>query len=117
MRLIGRRSGRGEHAGEPLAGSGPPQDHHLARQQRPAGPHVGDGFDAALNGDTSGGASVGTDAFSGVNNVRATSFDDVLLGGNPAFNSTGIEIFDGRGGNVTAGCAGRAAHARAQRGH
>ena len=40
---------------------------------------------------------MGTDSFSGVNQVRGSSFADTLLGGNPLTN--GLESFDGRGGN------------------
>ena len=41
------------------------------------------GFATAISvGDT----SVGTDSFSGVNQVRGSSFDDTLLGANPLFN-------------------------------
>ncbi len=46
---------------------------------------------------TGDASSVGTDSFSGVNQVRGSSFDDTLTGGNPATN--GLEIFDGRGGD------------------
>jgi Ca2+-binding RTX toxin-like protein len=48
-------------------------------------------------GVATGDASVGTDSFSGVNQVRGSSGADTLLGGNPFTN--GLEIFDGRGGN------------------
>ncbi len=50
-------------------------------------------------GIATGDASVGTDTFSGVNAARGTSFDDILLGGNPLYN--GLESLDGRGGNDT----------------
>jgi len=50
------------------------------------------------NGKATGDAvSVGTDTFTGVAQVRGSSFDDTLLGGNPSTN--GFEGFDGRGGN------------------
>jgi Ca2+-binding RTX toxin-like protein len=45
----------------------------------------------------SGGPSVGTDTFTGVNNVRGSGFADTLYGGNPASN--GFETFEGRGGD------------------
>jgi len=44
-----------------------------------------------------GDASVGTDFFGGVNQVRGSSHPDVLVGGNLASN--GFEGFDGRGGD------------------
>ena len=48
-------------------------------------------------GFASGDASVGTDTFNGVNQIRGSSFADTLLGGNPF--SLGLESLDGRGGN------------------
>jgi len=48
-------------------------------------------------GIATGDASVGTDSFGGVNQVRGSSHADVLLGGNLASN--GFEGFDGRGGD------------------
>lgn len=60
--------------------------------------------DAAGNGTGHGTAAndlagVGTDTFSGVNQVRGTSYADVLSGSNANGNNT--EIFDGRGGDDT----------------
>ena len=43
-----------------------------------------------------GDASVGTDAFTGVQFVRGSAFADTLLGSN---NLTGVEVFQGGGGN------------------
>ncbi len=52
-----------------------------------------------------GGASVGTDSFTGVNQVRGSSFADTLTGGLAANNN--FESFEGRGGNdVISGGAG-----------
>ncbi|HJS39716.1 MAG TPA: Ig-like domain-containing protein [Burkholderiales bacterium] len=48
-------------------------------------------------GVATGDASVGTDSFSGVAQVRGSAYDDTLLGGNPLSN--GFEAFDGRGGD------------------
>jgi Ca2+-binding RTX toxin-like protein len=44
-----------------------------------------------------GDTSVDTDTFTGVNQVRGSSFADTLTGGNSLYN--GFEGFDGRGGN------------------
>lgn len=48
-------------------------------------------------GFATGDSSVGTDTFTGVSDVRGSSFADTLIGGNPAFN--GFEGYDGRGGD------------------
>jgi Ca2+-binding RTX toxin-like protein len=48
-------------------------------------------------GTASGGASVGNDAFSGVNQVRGSNFDDVLTGSNHGIASQ--HTFEGRGGD------------------
>ena len=47
-------------------------------------------------GTATGDASVGTDAFTGVQVVRGSAFADTLLGSN---NLTGVEVFQGGGGN------------------
>ena len=49
------------------------------------------------SGTVHGDASVGDDTFSGVNNLRGSSFDDTLLGSNNTVNST--EIFVGTAGD------------------
>jgi Ca2+-binding RTX toxin-like protein len=48
-------------------------------------------------GIATGDASVGTDTFSGVVQVRGSAYADTLIGGNPLSN--GFEAFDGRGGD------------------
>ena len=50
-------------------------------------------------GTATGDASVGTDTFAGVNQVRGSNFGDTLAGGNPASNA--FESFEGRGGDDT----------------
>lgn len=51
-------------------------------------------------GKFAGGAGFGTDTFSGVNRVRGTMFDDVLIGGQDAYGQPGVsEVYTGAGGN------------------
>src|SRR5262249_48786527 len=47
-------------------------------------------------GTATGDASVGNDTFSGVSYVRGSLFDDTISGSN---NTTGVENFEGLGGN------------------
>ena len=47
-------------------------------------------------GTATGDVSVGTDTFTGVNIVRGSQFADTLQGSN---NLSGVEVFEGRGGN------------------
>jgi Ca2+-binding RTX toxin-like protein len=54
---------------------------------------AGTGYGTAA-GDAAG---VGTDTFSGVNAVRGSNFDDVILGSGNGLNN--FETFEGRGGN------------------
>src|SRR5205085_1022580 len=49
------------------------------------------------SGTATGGPSVGTDTFTGVNAVQGSAFDDTLTGSNNPSGST--ETFAGRGGN------------------
>jgi Ca2+-binding RTX toxin-like protein len=47
-----------------------------------------------------GGTGVGTDAFSGVNRVRGSQFNDALLGGQQEYGAPGsAEFFDGQAGD------------------
>ena len=55
---------------------------------------TGDALGAS--GQASGNVSVGQDTFSGVNSVRGSYFADEFYGSN---NLTGVEVFEGRGGN------------------
>lgn len=54
-------------------------------------------FVSFVNGEAIGGASVGSDVFSGVEGVRGSSGNDTLLGGLSVSND--FEVFEGRGGN------------------
>ena len=54
------------------------------------------GNSLGASGQALGDVSVGQDTFSGVNSARGSYFADELYGSN---NLTGIEVFEGRGGN------------------
>jgi|GEM_PF-2573877 len=54
----------------------------------------------ANTGKVYGGAGVGTDTFSGVNRIRGSAFDDVLIGGQAEYGAASqFEYFTGLGGN------------------